>query len=61
MNYTKGLGVGAVTGGGTLAATGAGSTTSLIIAASVALVLGGLASWGASRRRRSRDARAIAG
>ncbi|MGW1027036.1 glycosyltransferase [Streptomyces sp. NPDC002577] len=59
VNYTSGIGAGAVAGGGTFAATGAGSTTSLIIAASVALALGGLASWGASTLRR--DAPDIAG
>ncbi len=56
VNYLSGTGTGLVTGGASLAATGTSSTASLIIAASVALVLGGLTTYAAAVHRRRRDA-----
>ncbi|MGC4980237.1 hypothetical protein ACLQ18_06220 [Streptomyces sp. DT193] len=57
MNYLSGTGTGIVAGTASLAATGT-SPTSLIIAASLALVLGGLMTYTAAVRRRRRDAHA---
>jgi hypothetical protein len=57
MNYLSGTGTGIVAGTASLAATGT-SPTSLIIAASLALVLGGLMTCTAAVRRRRRDAHA---
>ena len=58
MNYTSGAATGAVTGGATLAATGASSTGQLILAASVAVVIGALMTWAMAARRRRADLRA---
>ncbi|MEU6348183.1 hypothetical protein ABZ896_02515 [Streptomyces sp. NPDC047072] len=48
MNYLSGTGTGIVAGAASLAATGTSSTAHLIIAASLALVLGGLATYSAA-------------
>ncbi|MEU4034102.1 hypothetical protein [Streptomyces collinus] len=60
MNYASGTGTGIAVGTASLAATGT-STTGLIVAASLALVLGGLMTYTAAVRRRRRDAHAAAG
>ncbi|MFC7264998.1 hypothetical protein [Streptomyces lutosisoli] len=58
MNYSSGAATGAVAGGATLAATGASSTGQLVLAASIAVMVGALMTWAMSARRRRADFRA---
>ncbi|MFI0980065.1 hypothetical protein ACH4SP_24045 [Streptomyces sp. NPDC021093] len=61
MNYTAGAATGIVAGGATLAATGASSSGQILLAASVALVLGSVATYVAALRRRRLDTAAATG
>ncbi|WP_369259775.1 hypothetical protein [Streptomyces sp. R35] len=58
MNYSSGAATGVVAGGATLAATGASSTGQLVLAASIAVMVGALMTWAMSARRRRADFRA---